>query len=283
MNPQQKPIVELFLSGVLNTEINYNVFGSDWLNDSIFEANFNVVDNDVEIDNFELRVNFAKDDADNPQDLAIELNWINLDTKNPSIVSFTASAYLVTSATNQLKFTAIFDEPMDPNGALALEFINAAGIENVLVPNPSASQWLNNLSYELVYDVQALSFAQEYMSIRPIDATDLALNKLEESAIDSFLTIQVDPTGIRDLHANLDVYPNTVKAGGPLFIQFVNKLNVNSVVLVNEIGMTCMDYSLDQFNKDLVALKIPENLNGLYWLRMETKDNVIIAKIVVVT
>ena len=61
--------------------------------------------------------------------LAIELNWINLDTKNPSIVSFTASAYLVTSATNQLKFTAIFDEPMDPNGALALEFINAAGIE----------------------------------------------------------------------------------------------------------------------------------------------------------
>jgi hypothetical protein len=282
MNPQQKPIVELFLSGVLNTEINYNVFGSDWLNDSIFEANFNVVDNDVEIDNFELRVNFAKDDADNPQDLAIELNWINLDTKNPSIVSFTASAYLVTSATNQLKFTAIFDEPMDPNGALALEFINAAGIENVLVPNPSASQWLNNLSYELVYDVQALSFAQEYMSIRPIDATDLALNKLEESAIDSFLTIQVDPTGIRDLHANLDVYPNPVKAGGPLFIQFVNKLNVNSVVLVNEIGMTCMDYSLDQFNKDLVALKIPENLNGLYWLRMETKDNVIIAKIVVV-
>ena len=281
MDQVQKPIAELFLNSVLNTEINYNVFGSNWISDSIFEARFNVLDNNVELDSFELKVNFGKDKALNAQDLWLQANWINLDTKNPKIISLIANTYLVTNQTNQLIFTAVFDEPMNQNSTLEIEFLNANGIENVLIHNLAASQWLNSLVYESVYDVQALSFSQDFVSVRPIDATDLALNNLEESARDSFMTIQIDPTAIRDLNLSLSAFPNPVKAGAYLFVSMDSNLPLNRVVLINELGMICTEFKLDLNSNGLVRLHVPENLNGLYWLRMETSQNVFTSKVVI--
>ena len=282
MDQVQKPIAELFLNGMLNTEINYNVFGSDWSSDSIFEARFNVLDNNVELDSFELKVNFGKDKALNTQNSYIQGDWINLDTKNPRIVSLTASAYLVTNQTSELKFTAVFDEPMEPNSILEMEFLNASGMESVLLFNPVASQWINSLVYELVYDVQSFSFAQDFVSLIPKNATDLALNKAVEIARDSFLTIQLNPTAIRELNPDLNSYPNPVRAGAQLFVKVENKLLLNRIVLINEIGMACKEYPVEQLNQGLLALKIPENLNGLYWLRIETQENIFISKIAII-
>jgi hypothetical protein len=281
MDQQQKPIAELFLNGSLNTEINYNVFGSNWISDSIFEAKYNVIDNNIELDSFELKVNFGKDEALNPQNLWTQVDWIDLDTKNPTVISLTASTYLVTNQTSELKFTAVFDEPMEPNSILEMEFLNASGIENVFLPNLSASQWLNSLTYELVYDVQQVPFNEDFIAVKPKNARDFALNLMAESALDSFLSVQIEPTVIRDVNMELNTYPNPVRAGAQLFVQLENECHLNRVILINELGMTCHEYSLDQFNQHLVNIKIPENLNGLYWLRMETDQNVFLAKILI--
>lgn len=282
MDQAQKPIAELFLNGSLNTEINYNVFGSEWLTDSIFEAKFNVLDNNLELDSFELKVNFAKDKALNPQSLWVQENWIDLDTKNPAILSLSASIYLVTNQNTQITLTAVFDEPMDLNSALEIEFLNAPGIENAFLVNNGASQWLNPLVYELVFDVQSTSFSQDFVSIQAKGAKDIALNALEENAVDSFFTVQLNPTAIRNLDADLNVYPNPVQAGGHLFVKLENLTTIDRIVLINEIGMICMEYSVEPVSKDVLFLNIPEQLSGLYWLRIENSSNVFVSKVVVV-
>jgi hypothetical protein len=281
MNQQQKPIAELFLNGTLNSEVNYNVFGSDWISDSIFEARFNVLDNNIELDSFELRINFAQDAYFNAQNLRSEVSWIALDTKNPSIISFTANTYELTNQTTQLKFTSIFDEKMDLSSNLLLAFPNASGIDNVLTQNMTASQWLNNWTYELVYDVQAFSYFQEYIQIQPIDAKDLAQNKLVELNLDSFLRVNINPLAIRDLNTPNLVYPNPVQSGALLFLDLGFNVNQGKVGLFNEIGMLIREYDLNQWSGALITLEIPKHISGIHLIRIETKETVLTTKVLI--
>ncbi|MCB0510437.1 MAG: vanadium-dependent haloperoxidase, partial [Bacteroidetes bacterium] len=80
MLASQKPILELLENGQLSSNVSYDVFSSSWLNGSEFEAKFNVVDNNVEMDSLSLSINFAKDLLGNAQNLELRNDWIDLDT-----------------------------------------------------------------------------------------------------------------------------------------------------------------------------------------------------------
>jgi hypothetical protein len=256
MDTIQKPIVELFYNGVLNNSVNYNVFGSNWLNNQAFEAKFNVVDLNTEQENLELRVNFARDISGNAQNIFNQSNWISIDTKNPSTISLTANTYEITSTNTQLIVTAVFDEEMETSTNFDLNFIDAVGIESCLEKNTSESQWLNSFVYQIVYDV-VLPFQQESIDVQTINARDLALNEVIQELYGSFFSLKINPLSVVNASNDLvTIYPNPVSKNEPIIISTTNfDLAIyifnslgQKVNLENDVNKTQNGYSINTRN-----------------------------------
>lgn len=265
MNTDQEVITELFYNGTLSTEINFKVFQSLWLNDSVFRAVFEVEDNDVELQGHELQINFAEDFANNPQELIIRNNFIDLDTRNPRLLSLTANTYDLDNTDNQWRVTAVFDELMDTSSQLELEFVNAPGLDNVLLFNAAQSAWLAPTVFEAVYDVQANAYSQDDIAVMAKLAKDTALNEVVALTMDSFVNVKMNAVGIRELSDNIAMYPIPVNAGELLWFDLnTNRDNVE-LTLVNLLGQRT-PVSYNYLKNGIGELRIPEHLQGVYFI-----------------
>ncbi|MFT4968769.1 MAG: hypothetical protein ACI9O4_000502 [Chitinophagales bacterium] len=264
MNTNQEVITELFYNGVLSDEINFKVFQSSWLNDSIYQSYFEVEDNNVELQGHQLQVNFGEDLAKNSQELLVLNDFTNLDTRNPEIISLTANKYSLTSADSQWELSAVFDEQMDTTKGMKLSFVNASGVSNLLTVNVGLSSWLNETVYNLVYDINPGFFDQEQVAVIPILGTDTAQNEIKESIFDSFVSFKFDAVSIQDVTLDITLYPNPVQAGSLLDFKIGTAnldLNVN---LFNELGqiMSTQQLRINGFGQG--QIEIPNHLEGVY-------------------
>lgn len=212
MDETQKPIVELFENGTLSNSVNYNVFVSEWLNDTVFEAQYNVVDNNLEKENIEVRVNFGRDLAGNGQAILEEANWISLDTKNPNLISLTANTYLLNNQFPQFEIIGVFNEIMQNDATPNLFFPNHTEVENFLVKNNNLSLWLNSSTVKLTYSMSSEAVNISDIDIEMQEAFDIAGNKLENSLSNQFFSIDFEPLNINEigLLEGLFVYPNPI-------------------------------------------------------------------------
>lgn len=266
MNQTQKPVAEFFQNGTLNTSVNFNIFSSNWIDETTFEATYNVVDLNVEIESLDLRVNFARDISGNAQSLYAQTDVIAVDTKNPSIVSLSANTYEVTSINTSLIITAVFDEPMNQDSELNLDFMDAGAIENVLVKNEDASQWLNPFVFILQYDLEG-SYNKNNINIRPSGAKDLAMNEVKDDLFESFLSININPlsVGQREV-ADIIVFPNPVQGNGKLFIKTeLNKLNFK---LYNALGQKVSEQNSNTYDGVGYSISLNNLSSGIYNLHI---------------
>jgi hypothetical protein len=282
MNLQQKPIAELFFNNALNTELNYNVFGSEWLSDSIFEARFNLQDNNVELDSFELRINFAQDEFLNAQGFWNQLDWIDLDTQNPEISSLTANTYNLTSQNTQWELTAVFDEAMDTSIGMELTFLNAPDINGFLSINNTTSLWLSDSIFKLVYDLLPGTFMQENITASVGFARDIAKNEVEEFVIDSFFSLNLETVGIKDVTSLISVYPSPVAAGSILNFM-IDKSNLNvQLNLYNGLGQVAVSENVLLNSSGEGFIDIPYHLEGIYFIVLTSESASVQGKIMVI-
>jgi hypothetical protein len=282
MNLQQKPIAELFFNNALNTELNYNVFGSEWLSDSIFEARFNLQDNNVELDSFELRINFAQDEFLNAQGFWNQLDWIDLDTQNPEISSLTANTYDLTSQNTQWELTAVFDEAMDTSIGMELTFLNAPDINGFLSINNTTSLWLSDSIFKLVYDLLPGTFMQENITASVGFARDIAKNEVEEFVIDSFFSLNLETVGIKDVTSLISVYPSPVAAGSILNFM-IDKSNLNvQLNLYNGLGQVAVSENVLLNSSGEGFIDIPYHLEGIYFIVLTSESASVQGKIMVI-
>lgn len=262
MNQTQKPVVEFFENGTLNTSVNFNIFSSNWIDETTFEATYNVVDLNVEIESLDLRVNFARDFSGNAQSFYALTDVIAVDTKNPSILSLSANTYQIASTNTTLIITAVFDEPMDQDSELNFDFQDAEGIESILVKNEDASQWINPFVYILQYDLQS-SYSKNNITIRPSEAKDLALNEVKEDVFESFFSVNINPLSLGQTEvADIVLFPNPVQGNGNLFIKTeLNKLNFK---LYNSLGQKVLDQTGVSYEENGYNVKLSNLSPGVY-------------------
>ena len=272
MNIDKEVIVELFLDNALSEDINFKVFQSYWLNDSVYRAVFEVEDNGVELQGYELQINFGEDASNNPQDLIVRDDFIDLDTRNPEILSLTANTYSLTEADSQWEVTAVFDELMDTTNGIEFAFSNAVGLDNYLSINTNNSVWLNPLVYKLVYDVNPGAFSQEFISISPLVGTDTALNLISEFLLDSFLTINLEVVSVKDLANDLKLYPVPVQAGDWLNFNVGASAADLTVQLFNELGQIMLSKRVEVNSLGDGQINIPVSAEGICFIKFISKS-----------
>lgn len=269
MDINQMPVLGLYDNGILLTDVNYSIFSSYWLNDSTFHAMFNVTDNNIEIDNLTLELNFGQDISGNAQSLITVPNWINLDTKNPSVVVLSANTYEVNASNSNFQLIAVFDEAIDNTIEPMFDFIASQNIGSILSYNASASAWLNSFTFKFIYDVQNITFIEQDIDIEPQQIYDLAGNGLTNIIYSDYFDINYEPLGISDVaQQNLTfIYPNPVESGHVMNLVSENEIDkINYIQLYSSDGKLVYVETIPSSNSKVQSFKLPKLDAGIYFM-----------------
>ena len=268
MDTEQVPIVELHYDGGLLGDVQYNVFSSEWFNDMQFEANYLVIDNNVEVDNIELRINFARDQANNSQSLRVFEDWITLDTKNPYLLSLTANTYVLTSDYASFELIGVFNEAIMEGVIPELQFESSAPVQDFLLVDP-ASEWLNSSTYRFFYTMQDQAFYEEDIDVRPVGVFDLAGNEIENIIFENFFSIQFEPLSVQDHNPfhGMTLFPNPVESGGQLFLHAGEGMSDFQLQIVNQAGQLVFTKNINGLNRGVSVMEVPNLSAGIYVIK----------------
>lgn len=273
MNTQQKPVVQLLNNSSIFTEVGYNIFTSYWADSLHFNAFFNVSDNNVEVDNLTLSINFAKDLSENPQSIVNIENFIPIDTKNPEILSLYASTYSINNAVNEFTLLNVFNEPIQQNTTPSFQFISDANISEIFTVNDSESSWLNPLVFNAVYDINHSTVITETVDVFPSNIFDIAGNEILPISFENYLQLNIEWVGLKESNDKIDafIYPNPIQQASIL------NLIVNENISIDNLSI----YSIDG-KKVYIENVVKKNLNhhtinisglsaGMYFLEISNK------------
>lgn len=269
MNTSQLPVLGLFNNGTLLSDVSYAIFSSTWLNDSTFHALFNVVDNNIEIANLLLEVNFAQDISGNSQDILTQADWINLDTKNPSIVVLSANTYIVNSGNTNFQLLAVFDEAIDNSNEPVFDFIATQNVGSILNYNSASSSWLNAYTFKSIYDVQNITFIETGIDIEPQQVFDMAGNTVVPNVYTDYFDINYEPLSISETEQQLKtfIYPNPAEGGGTLnFVSEPGNESIQNINLYSSDGKLVFSESLNQVHQGVQQVNLPTLDAGIYFI-----------------
>lgn len=268
MNTEQVPLVTIEDAEAQNSLV-YDIANSSWIDDQTFEANFTVIDNNVEIENIELSANFASDASGNGQLVHNAESLIQIDTKNPTAVSVSASDYSIDDSNigeNTLQVLMIFDEVMDETSQPSLSFVPAAPTNTVLAQNSDESFWLNAFTYSNSFDVleEELELADVVLEIAA--AQDLAGNHMNEEAIDAFLSISLEILSVSENLENngVAIFPSPVENSEPFNLTLGEVHEEVFVKLFDLNGKVIASWKFDQLNAGVHQMNLPETAEGMY-------------------
>lgn len=274
MNTTQLPVVALYHSGSPLNDASYAIFSSSWYNDTLFKAVFNVIDNQIEIDDISVEINFAQDISGNPQTLNTINNWINLDTKNPGLLVLSANTYNVSANNSSFELIAIFDEDIDQNTTPQFDFVATQSVSNILNFNSGSSLWLNSSTYKAVYDVQNITFMEQDVDIETQLVFDLAGNSLISTIQSDYFDINYDPLAVSNLAITNStfIYPNPAESNGTLsFVSENNNDDLKEIFIYGSDGKLVFSEKISISQQGVQRLQLPHMQAGIYMILGRTE------------
>jgi uncharacterized surface protein with fasciclin (FAS1) repeats len=274
MNTQQKPILQLLNNQNVLSDVAYHVFSSSWLDQNHFKANFNVSDNNIEIDSLEITINFAKDISGNPQSIVSYNNYVRIDTKNPELISLYANTYNLINTSNQLVLLSVFNEDMQQNSISEFQFLAETNINNLFVSNSTESSWLNSLTYESVYDIIHDTLFTAEVDVVPTNLFDLAGNEIQSSTIQSFININFENVGIIENKDEIYAYifPNPIQNSSVLNLIVKERFIVQTLSINSIDGKQVFFENVENKNLSNHTINISNLISGMYFLELKSKS-----------
>lgn len=264
----------------LNTSLVFNPFSTSWLNDSIARCYFNVQDQNIEVDSLLLSVDFAKDSSGNMQNIFFQNNFVDLDTKNPSLIVFNASSYDIDNHTQTWESLQIYDEPMDQNIDPELIF-SPIEVSSILDFNINNSFWLNETTYTGIYEVIPSDTSISSIVVSVIESRDLAGNIIDENSYNNFLDISLSNLKVINEKQNHSViYPNPASSGSRVVISFVNNIDISGVTLTDNAGRILKKSVYDK-TSNLFEFELPIISRGNYFINIKSNRNLTIHKLII--
>lgn len=238
MDINYKPNVQLTSNGIALASVQYNFIQSDYSDSLNFRAYFNMLDLAQEIDSLDLKIAFAKDAKGNWSNEETQLNFIDLDTKNPSLTAMYANDYEF--ITGELDFInlLVFNEPMADFNLPVMSFSDTTILNSVLTENQANSYWLNAETYQLAFLINNVDYLNQAVNTTISGATDIAGNSLVFSTNDNYCSFDLMQTAnlIELGGSNWVVYPNPYSSRD-------EKLTIKANLGISEVEMDF--YSLE--------------------------------------
>jgi len=175
MNPNQPPSLSFPLENPGAT-LMLNEVSSNWLNPAEYQFVYDVIDEDLEINNIDTEVIGGIDDVGNAAGFSQDLDVFNIDTKAPEVSSITDFGTLITDTEtgDQLLYGLEFSEEMTTETDPQIDFSPAI---TSLMFNDGV--WPTGTLHLTTYDVVDGNEEANEILITTSEATDLAGNSLE--------------------------------------------------------------------------------------------------------
>lgn len=267
-------------NGLIISSLQYNPFSSFWVNDSLIRCFFNVTDENSEIDIVSLTLDYAKDSVGNLQESFSDIVTIQLDTKNPNVVSLTSSSYQLNNSTPFWESAIVFDEPMDENLNPSFVFSDNQ-VNSLLSFNSINSLWLDESTYIINYEVLPFGASISSINVSVIDAKDKAGNESNESVFENHFSFSSeDLSTSSESFSDIVIYPNPVIAGNQIYVDFKNPFSSLGIELLDPTGRIITDDFIINSAEE-VTINIPLLGSGQYFLRIITDSSVEYYKLII--
>ena len=270
MNTEMKPLVFHENDITLNNSIQYNVNESFFLDSFIYRANFQINDENLEVEDINLEVLYAEDFAHNSQEPYTASSFISLDTKNPSIIDFESNTSVLNLNDNLLLFQVLFDEEMNQNQAPQFNFFPALSPSVIMQQTNLA--WLDNDSLSVSYELLSTGDEPNLYDLNITDATDLAGNLLNVLTLNDLLTIQ----GALDLEIintdEIQLYPNLLTQGTKIHLKNIAEHSLlKNCDLVSADGKLIKTLNMEKMGQlwSSEPINVP---SGIYFVHLNQKS-----------
>jgi hypothetical protein len=163
-----------------STTITLNGGTSLWNSTTQYIAKYDVVDNNNSITNVDIRVTAAKDAVGNTQTQYDVADKFTIDMSNPIVTSVTPAPAVIKDANagaSNFSLTMVYNKPMNMAIKPAIAF--PTGGENpapTLSQNVVASTWLNNTTFQALFDVTDNGLLMSSIDVGVTGAQDLSAN-----------------------------------------------------------------------------------------------------------
>ncbi len=249
--------------------ISYEIGESSWQDAENFNASFLVEDNNVEISDIAFTVGFATDASGNEQNSFTSNEIIQLDTKNPEVLSVSANDYLVSDediGEDAINILMIFDEEMDENSLPTISFIPQEPATSVLVPNENFSFWLNAFTYNNSFDVLELEALIENVGLHFSEARDIAGNEMYAEEMLTFFTISLEILSVnnRFSQTGIALFPSPLMANEQLKLLLGESQEEVQINMYDLNGKDLATWSFDQMLSGVHSFSLPKLESGLY-------------------
>lgn len=287
MDVSQIPILSLVNGTNISNSITYNAFSSEWINDTLFNAKFDVFDENIEVEEIFVDINFGKDASGNFQSLSVAVDTINLDTKNPKINVFNANTYAVSNASGNFSVLLIFNEPMDQSSHPQIGFSDNQ-VSNALIENQTLSQWYNETTFEKVYDIENTDFNAGNVFVMLTEGYDIAGNNVIKDTMQSTISVDLELLQLSELidsenQYNMLVYPNPANINGNITVQLPTNNNAThaDIRIIDASGKTVYS-GLEEKKNATYSLNLEKLKMGTYVLSVEEEGIRFNQKIIIV-
>lgn len=287
MDMDQIPILELSSVNDVSGSIAYAPFDSEWQDEFNFTARFDVIDENIEVEDIDIEVNFGKDAAGNNQNTYQELAWIDLDTRNPELNQLIASTSEINNddvGTATFSLLAVFDEVMNTNEIPVISFDGPVEVESILSVNTTESDWVNNSTYHKYYDVLTMSLIATDIGVILSNSRDMAGNNAVNVDLTDVFSINTEFVGIGELGSDIEVafYPNPISTGQVLNMSISQPLNHAIIAITSMSGRIVAQNEMVRMESGLNEVPINGLSHGVYFVQVTADEGALTHKIVVV-
>ncbi len=283
MNTLQLPLVTVSnTDGTLTPQFSL----SSWDDDFTFKAVFLVTDQNVEIDDLDVTVNFARDLAENEQLVHSVSPGLSIDTKNPELIAVTANVNDLTNSqagSNGFFILSAYNEPMSLSSSVEVQFVPTEPAISILSANLDESTWISPFSYQNSFDVNAMAANVQGIGIVLSNAQDEMGNLMVPFSEEDFLSLVMESVGTRPGYNPFDMvfYPVPLIAGDRLNLRMgINAGNL-TLRLFDLQGRAVYSEYFPVMNAGHYALDLPSLPSGLYLFEIRSMLGVHTAKITI--
>ena len=255
------------VSGTLQPETS-----SAWIDDFTYQADFTVLDENIELGGINIVVSGANDANGNAQLEFEVIDELDIDTKNPAAIVINANDYELTfgdAGDENFSVLVIYDEDMNTGQEPFVLFPDENPLSSIS-ENAGASGWINNSTYQKVYDVSDDTNLLLDVDVVVTGGIDEAGNLQEQIELVDYFDIDINPVGVEELESVLgNVYPNPVQSGDPINLVMNGQLSGIQVDVIGNNGQLVEQLQIPN-NTTQFSIDTSELAGGIYLINVST-------------
>ncbi len=244
-----QPTLAFSTTADLSTTLLFDTDASAWLDPFQYEAVYNIIDNDDEVEAIGLLVSGVVDLVGNGQVDHDESGLFDIDTRDPGLLQVNVSdETLIQQDAGSLALivTLSFDEAMDTGLTPNFAFPDDDPLGSSLFLNPANTSWLNDSTYQRAYNMLVAEEELFNITVELVNFTDVAGNAPTQISFPQLFSVDTRRPSVSIAAPSVQVVSDSeVGPGGMHFnIEFDEPMDAAQAPIIQLVGATGLDGSL---------------------------------------